>query len=205
MIVVSVHFLVGYWCSGLLHSALYSVPWRGGSYGQIPPVCCREPRRHAGQNHVRTRGKHTMYVGLCLCTNRDWVRMCILCIYMYILLYWLLSWCHDEEILCAIQTVSYLLVMLPSFSLRPPPLSLLSSATRPAHHRFYVYCKSPCNAMRPGKLRVRCADCKDTSFVLLGVSYRKHHWIGTGSSKLWVNTTLSVGFVVHTKDTLLFR
>ena len=60
----------------------------------------------------------------------------------------------------------------------PPPLSLSLSppllpplATRPAHHRFYVYCKSPCNAMRPGKLRVRCADCKDTSFVLLGVCY----------------------------------
>ena len=55
-----------------------------------------------------------------------------------------------------------------SFSLSPP-LSPFTSATRPVHHRFYVYCKSPCNAMRPGKLRVRCADCKDTSFVLLGV------------------------------------
>ena len=54
-------------------------------------------------------------------------------------------------------------------SLLPP--SLLSfAASKPVHHRFYVYCKSPCDALSPGKLRVRCADCKDTSFVLLGVS-----------------------------------
>ena len=32
--------------------------------------------------------------------------------------------------------------------------------------QFYVYCKAPCNGMRRGKLRVRCAECKDTSFVL---------------------------------------
>ena len=56
-----------------------------------------------------------------------------------------------------------------SFFLSLSPLSPFTSATRPVHHRFYVYCKSPCSAMRPGKLRVRCADCKDTSFVLLGV------------------------------------
>ena len=54
--------------------------------------------------------------------------------------------------------------------LSPPPSSPLLAA-RPVHHRFYVYCKSPCNAMRPGKLRVRCADCKGTSFVLLGVCF----------------------------------
>ena len=33
-------------------------------------------------------------------------------------------------------------------------------------NQFYVYCKKPCNGMRPGKIRVRCAECKDTSFVL---------------------------------------
>lgn len=38
--------------------------------------------------------------------------------------------------------------------------------TRNPQHRFYVYCKKPCGAMAPGKLRVRCANCKDTSFVL---------------------------------------
>ena len=31
---------------------------------------------------------------------------------------------------------------------------------------FFVYCKKPCNGMTPGKLRVRCAECKDASFVL---------------------------------------
>lgn len=35
-----------------------------------------------------------------------------------------------------------------------------------ADHRFYVYCKKPCADMAPGKLRVRCAHCKDSSFVL---------------------------------------
>ena len=55
-----------------------------------------------------------------------------------------------------------------SFSLFPPS-SLTCVATRPIHHRFYVYCKNPCKAMSPGKLRVRCADCKKPSFVLLAV------------------------------------
>ncbi|XP_065895371.1 E3 ubiquitin-protein ligase parkin-like isoform X2 [Dysidea avara] len=32
--------------------------------------------------------------------------------------------------------------------------------------QFYVYCKKPCEAIAPGKLRVRCAECKDTAFVL---------------------------------------
>ena len=34
--------------------------------------------------------------------------------------------------------------------------------------QFYVYCKKPCNGMTPGKMRVRCAECKDTSFLLTG-------------------------------------
>lgn len=38
------------------------------------------------------------------------------------------------------------------------------------HHRFFVYCKSPCKSMKPGKLRVRCADCKDEAFVLTTVN-----------------------------------
>ena len=29
-----------------------------------------------------------------------------------------------------------------------------------------MYCKDPCDAVAPGKLRVRCAQCKDTSFLL---------------------------------------
>ena len=54
------------------------------------------------------------------------------------------------------------------------PLNLFSptythTAAATPQHRFYVYCKKPCGAMAPGKLRVRCADCKDTSFVLSGV------------------------------------
>lgn len=33
--------------------------------------------------------------------------------------------------------------------------------------QFYVYCKSPsCNRLQPGKLRVRCANCKNTGFIL---------------------------------------
>ena len=31
---------------------------------------------------------------------------------------------------------------------------------------FFVYCKEPCSGMSPGKLRVRCFQCKDPSFVL---------------------------------------
>ena len=42
--------------------------------------------------------------------------------------------------------------------------------TPPVRHRFYVYCKRPCDGTAPGKLRVRCATCKDASFLLLAVS-----------------------------------
>ena len=36
--------------------------------------------------------------------------------------------------------------------------------------RFYVYCKSECKGMKPGKLRVRCSACKDEAFTLTTVS-----------------------------------
>ena len=39
-----------------------------------------------------------------------------------------------------------------------------------AKQRFFVYCKRPCAKMTPGKLRVRCADCKSSSFELTQVS-----------------------------------
>jgi parkin len=41
-----------------------------------------------------------------------------------------------------------------------------SGGTPTSEHRFFVFCKKPCKAMTPGKLRVRCATCKGGSFVL---------------------------------------
>ncbi|XP_028676945.1 E3 ubiquitin-protein ligase parkin [Erpetoichthys calabaricus] len=32
--------------------------------------------------------------------------------------------------------------------------------------RFYIYCKSPCRAVKPGKLRVRCNRCKEGALTL---------------------------------------
>lgn len=32
--------------------------------------------------------------------------------------------------------------------------------------RFYVFCKSTCNGVKPGKLRVRCQICKDEAFEI---------------------------------------
>ena len=52
----------------------------------------------------------------------------------------------------------------------PPVNGKDGQPTPPVHHRFYVYCKRPCAGIAPGKLRVRCADCKDASFLLLVVS-----------------------------------
>ena len=49
------------------------------------------------------------------------------------------------------------------------PTATLDSNSSAPKHRFYVYCKHPCGKMSPGKLRVRCADCKDAAFVLDGV------------------------------------
>lgn len=43
----------------------------------------------------------------------------------------------------------------------PPPPAKVEQQTN-----FYVYCKKPCGAMARGKLRVRCYQCKSTSFVL---------------------------------------
>lgn len=31
---------------------------------------------------------------------------------------------------------------------------------------FYVYCSSPCKGIKTGKLRVRCAECKDGAFTV---------------------------------------
>lgn len=66
---------------------------------------------------------------------------------------------------------------LPSRNVRPVEERLAemdasgSSHEGQEHHRFFVYCKSPCRSMKPGKLRVRCADCKDEAFVLTTVKY----------------------------------
>ncbi|KAM6185259.1 E3 ubiquitin-protein ligase parkin [Rhynchocyon petersi] len=39
-------------------------------------------------------------------------------------------------------------------------------AGRPPHHSFFVYCKGPCHAVRPGKLRVQCGTCKQATLTL---------------------------------------
>ncbi|XP_065057093.1 E3 ubiquitin-protein ligase parkin-like isoform X2 [Rhopilema esculentum] len=38
--------------------------------------------------------------------------------------------------------------------------------SRGSSQRFFVYCKLICNKAHPGKLRVRCRDCKDGAFTL---------------------------------------
>ena len=48
---------------------------------------------------------------------------------------------------------------------------------RTSSHRFFVFCKA-CKEMKPGKLRVRCADCKDEAFLLSTVSYNCIHYSG---------------------------
>ena len=39
--------------------------------------------------------------------------------------------------------------------------------------RFYVYCKGDCNSIQPGKLRVRCGECKDQAFELYKVMFSR--------------------------------
>ncbi|XP_076976906.1 E3 ubiquitin-protein ligase parkin isoform X2 [Tamandua tetradactyla] len=41
-----------------------------------------------------------------------------------------------------------------------------STSGRPTYNSFYVYCKGPCQAVQPGKLRVRCSTCKQTTLTL---------------------------------------
>ncbi|XP_065895365.1 E3 ubiquitin-protein ligase parkin-like [Dysidea avara] len=45
-------------------------------------------------------------------------------------------------------------------------LGAMEPAAKGQQTQFYVYCKKPCDAVASGKLRVRCAQCKDTAFVL---------------------------------------
>lgn len=46
------------------------------------------------------------------------------------------------------------------------PLGSIEPSAESQKTHFYVFCKKPCGAMAPGKLRVRCSQCKDSSFVL---------------------------------------
>ncbi|KAL2792879.1 E3 ubiquitin-protein ligase parkin isoform 2 [Daubentonia madagascariensis] len=46
----------------------------------------------------------------------------------------------------------------------PPPAG--SPAGRPVYNSFYVYCKSPCQRVQPGKLRVQCNICKQATLTL---------------------------------------
>lgn len=43
-----------------------------------------------------------------------------------------------------------------------------------AHSSFYVFCKTVCKAIQPGKLRVRCRDCKQGTLTLSRVRICTH-------------------------------
>ncbi|XP_042637507.1 E3 ubiquitin-protein ligase parkin [Orycteropus afer afer] len=46
------------------------------------------------------------------------------------------------------------------------PPAVGHSAGRPSYNSFYVYCKGPCQAVQPGKLRVQCGGCKQATLTL---------------------------------------
>ncbi|CAB1343579.1 unnamed protein product [Coregonus sp. 'balchen'] len=50
---------------------------------------------------------------------------------------------------------------------------LCSHAEPRPHSSFYVYCKSVCRAIQPGKLRVRCRACKQGTLTLSREFYLK--------------------------------
>nr|XP_045014126.1 E3 ubiquitin-protein ligase parkin isoform X2 [Jaculus jaculus] len=41
-----------------------------------------------------------------------------------------------------------------------------STAGKSSYNSFYVYCKGPCQRVRPGKLRVQCSTCKQATLTL---------------------------------------
>ena len=55
---------------------------------------------------------------------------------------------------------------IPSTDVIAPTSSGIRISTDIRRARFYIYCKSPCNSVKPGKLRVRCARCKDEAFEI---------------------------------------
>lgn len=60
------------------------------------------------------------------------------------------------------------------------------------YNNFYVYCKSSCQAVKHGKLRVRCKTCKEGTLTLARVSKHKIvlaclNWqIGKKYEKTWI-------------------
>lgn len=48
----------------------------------------------------------------------------------------------------------------------PTPSGIRVSDPSRRRARFYIYCKTQCDAVKPGKLRVRCGTCKDEAFEL---------------------------------------
>lgn len=48
-------------------------------------------------------------------------------------------------------------------------LFLLTGAA--SYNSFYVFCKDFCQAVKPGKLRVRCSVCKQGTLTLARVSF----------------------------------
>ena len=48
----------------------------------------------------------------------------------------------------------------------PTPTGIRVNDSNRRRARFYIYCKSQCDSVKPGKLRVRCGTCKDEAFEL---------------------------------------
>ncbi|XP_006871246.1 PREDICTED: E3 ubiquitin-protein ligase parkin-like [Chrysochloris asiatica] len=62
------------------------------------------------------------------------------------------------------DSVGLAVILSPERKTGPPPVG--SSAGKPPYNSFYVYCKGPCQAVQPGKLRVQCSTCKQTTLIL---------------------------------------
>lgn len=55
---------------------------------------------------------------------------------------------------------------IPSTDVIAPTSSGIKVSSDQRRARFYIYCKSLCDAVKPGKLRVKCAQCSDEAFEL---------------------------------------
>lgn len=77
----------------------------------------------------------------------------------------------DPRILCS-STFCYFFGLYLIFKYNVFEYCFILDAKR---SRFYVFCKSVCNQVKPGKLRVRCQLCKDEAFEINKVT--KYHEI----------------------------
>lgn len=78
-------------------------------------------------------------------------------LFFYFLFFYLGLWLFNVSRLIQERTLSQTVLML---------MFMVGSTEPKPHSTFYVFCKTVCKSVQPGKLRVRCRTCKQGTLTL---------------------------------------